>query len=439
MKIVYAPSSKSLSHRTLICAALSDGNSNIYNLLDCDDTRKTMAVLEKAGVQFTSLKGDIFKDFSVRGVGKSARGAQTFEDAKECYIGESGTSARLLTAILSSGSGYFKVCGAKRMHERPMGAIIEALRTIGAEISTEKEGYAPLIIHAKRLVGGKCEIALDESSQYLSGLLLLAPLCEKGLELYPSGTKAVSWPYVALTLQSLEKFGIQFSVKNSDGTLIDNWAEIQEIRPNSLYIEVKSGNYASGNYTVEGDWSGASYLLAAGALGKNPVKVMGLNIHSAQGDKVLLEILKKMGAKVEISQESVTVFPSQLNGIEIDMNSCPDIVPTVAALAACAHGITHISNVPHLRVKESDRIATVVSELSKIGIEVEELEEGMIIHGNGKMPSPQNTILFSSHNDHRIAMSMALFSLHNAKIDFDEKEVVKKSFPDFWQVFENLL
>ncbi len=436
---LYAPTSKSLSHRTLISAALSKGQSKIYNLLDCDDTRKTLAVLEKAGAKFTSLSGEKFKDFHVEGFGSNAKGAETIEDVTECYIGESGTSGRLLTAILSNGEGYFKICGAQRMHERPMGAIIQALKSIGAEITTEKEGFAPLYIHAKKLKGGKCEIALDESSQYLSGLLLLAPLCEEGLSIYPVGTKAVSWPYVALTLQTLQAFGIEFYVRNIDGSIMDDWKSRNEISPNSLYIEVKKGQYNAGEYTVEGDWSGASYLLAAGALGKQAVKVLGMNIDSAQGDKALLAILEKMGAKLEISQNEIIVYPSELSGIEVDMNACPDIVPTVAVLAACAKGITRITNVPHLRVKESDRIATVVSELSKVGVKVEELEDGMIIHGNENMPQFSETIHFSSHNDHRIAMSMALFSLHGTKVDFDDKDVVKKSFPDFWHVFANLL
>ncbi len=441
MKILHAPQSKSLSHRILISAALSEGESKIYNLLDCDDTRKTMAVLTKAGAKFTSLSEneEEFKDFIVQGMGDKAKGGSNLEESIECYIGESGTSARLLTAILSQGEGFFKLCGAPRMHQRPMGALVDALKSIGAEINAEKEGYAPLYIHAKKLKGGRCEIALDESSQYLSGLLLLAPLCQDGMQLVPVGAKAVSWPYVALTLQTMQKYGIDFIVKNNDGSEILDWEKRREISPNSLCIEVKKGQYKAGSYTAEGDWSGASYLLAAGALGNEAVKVLGLDILSAQGDKALLSILEKMGAHVEIDKDYVIVKPSKLKAIEVDMNACPDIVPTVAVLASCAEGITRITNVPHLRVKESDRIASVIAELTKLNIKTEELADGLIVHGIGKMPEIKDEIEFCTHNDHRIAMSMSLFALHGNKLAFDDKEVVNKSFPRYWDVYAEIL
>ncbi len=442
MKVLHAPRSKSLSHRILISAALCAGESKVYNLLDCDDTRKTMAVLTKAGAKFTSLSKneEEFKDFLVQGMGENAKGGNSLDESTEAYIGESGTSGRLLTAILSQGSGYFKLCGAPRMHERPMASLVNALRSIGAEITAEKEGYAPLYIHAQKLKGGKCEIALDESSQYLSGLLLLAPLCEDGLSLIPVGSKAVSWPYVALTLQTMQEYGIKFEITHlADNSRVEDWKERSEIAPHSICIKVEKNKYKTGSYTVEGDWSGASYLLAAGALGKEAVKVLDLNIHSAQADRALLSILEKMKAKIQINEDCVIVEPSSLEGIDVDMNACPDIVPTVAVLAACAKGITRITNVPHLRVKESDRIFSVLSELKKVGIKFEELADGMIIYGNGSMPEITEEIQFSAHNDHRIAMSMSLFGLHGAKLSFDDKKVVNKSFPEFWNVLDTLL
>ncbi len=438
MLVLQAPSSKSVSHRMLIAAALAPGKSTVRSVLDCDDTRRTLSVLESAGAKFESLSGDEFKDFNIIGMNNMPQGSEDIDKSLECYIGESGTSCRLLAAILSTGRGYFTLCGAKRMHERPMGALVSALQNIGANIKTQKEGFAPLLISANGLQGGKCEISLDESSQYLSGLLLAAPLCKDGLTIIPTGDKAVSWPYVALSLQTLEAHGIEFTVKYLDGTIMNDWKDRYEICPNTIEIEVKNGTYKAGSYTVEGDWSGASYLLAAGVLGHKAIKIEGLNVNSAQGDKALLEILKAMGAKIEIEDGAIIVKPSLLNGIEVDMNFCPDIVPTVAVLAACAEGITKIKNVPHLRVKESDRIASVATELSKLNIKVQELDDGLIIHGVGFMPSIENEILFCTHNDHRIAMSMSLFGLNGAKISFDDKEVVRKSFPKYWSVWEEI-
>ncbi len=439
MIILKAPSSKSLSHRALIASALSHGKSELYNLLDCDDTRITMAILGKIGAKFLPFEKGIFKDFIVEGIGDKVKNSTILDAPLECFMGESGTSARLLTAVLAYGKGYFKINGSQRMNERPMRALIQALRSIGAEIIEEKEGFTPFIIHAKKLKGGRCEISLDESSQYLSALLLLAPLCEEGLTIYPIGKKVVSWPYVALTLQTLEAFGIDFTVKNKDASIIHDWSEMHEIKANSLYIEVKKGQYKSGIHRVEGDWSSASYLLAAGAIGKHPVKVNGLNINSPQGDKIMLSILQQMGAKIEIGINEIKVFPSKLQGIEVDMNACPDIVPTVALLAACAENVTKIVNVPHLRIKESDRIASISTELNKIGVKTKEFQDGIEIYGNGSMPQFENEIHFSAHNDHRIAMSMSLFALHGGKIKFDDKEVVKKSFPEYWQIHEKLI
>ncbi len=440
---LHAPTSKSLSHRTLIAAALAPGESVVRNVLNCDDTKKTRAILESAGAKIEAIQtNDISGDWKIIGMQNGPLGSAEKENPTLCDVGESGTSCRLLTAILAGGKGYFKLYGVERMHERPIGALVKSLREMGAVVEMEKDGYPPLLIgdglNSKNLNGQNIEIALDESSQYLSGLLLMAPFCDEDVSYLPVGKKIVSFPYVALTLQIMESFGIECSIETLDGTLIDDWKERSEISPNEVRIKVKKGTYKSGEHTVEGDWSGASYLLAAGAIGKEAVEVVGLDINSSQGDKALLDILKQMGAKVEATQESVIVTPSKLTGITVDMNACPDIVPTVAVLAACAEGVTRITNVPHLRVKECDRLSAVASELIRVGIDVEELEDGIIIQGKGKFPTLPPHTLFQTYNDHRLAMSMSLFGLHGASIDFDDKKVVKKSFPTFWEVMSKL-
>lgn len=266
---------------------------------------------------------------------------------------------------------------------------------------------------------------MDVSSQYFSGLLLAAPLGPAPLAVELVGRKAVSWPYVGLTLQCLTDFGITFSVqtrKNEQSpwqALADgDWRTLNEARPGCLRVIVQPGAYQAGDYTVEGDWSGASYLLAAGALGRRPVRVEGLRADSLQGDRALLDILQRMGARLEVEPRAVTVYPSPLHGVALDMGSCPDLVPTVAVLASFARGSTRISNVAHLRLKESDRISAPATELAKTGVTVDALSDGLLVNGLagrgcGRQNAPRlpEGLNLCVHNDHRMAMSLALLGL----------------------------
>jgi len=206
---------------------------------------------------------------------------------------------------------------------------------------------------------------------------------------------------------------------------------------------VRPGTYRAGSYQVEGDWSGASYLLAAGALGKRPVRVDGLRADSLQGDRAMLDILRAMGARAEVEGTSITVHPSALHGVDADMGHCPDLVPTVAVLAAFAQGPTRVRNVAHLRIKESDRITAPATELARLGVRVDEHDDGLTVHGLGPDgPAWDEAARFSAHNDHRIAMSLALLGLpHGKRMDalLDDPLVVRKSFPTFWKVWEQLL
>ncbi len=437
-----APSSKSLSHRLLMGAALAHGASTVRRALSSRDIEQTKAVLTAGGASFHTVSG---QEILVQGCSGRPKGKElSADEALSCDMHESGTSCRLLTAILATGQGRFRIHGAPRLHERPIGALAKALTSLGVNIIFEgRDQCPPCILETTGYKGNEVTIDLDESSQYLSGLLLAAPCTPQGLTINLKGNKVVSFPYVALTLNTLEIFGIPFTVEqNTEGEWQGvQWRTLRDVAPNSLRFCVQHGQYRSGDYTVEGDWSGASYFLAAGAVGKQPVCMRGLERNSLQGDMAMLDILRDMGAQVEWQAADLIVYPQNahapLHGIKVDMAHCPDLVPTVAVLAAFATGATRIHNVAHARIKESDRLAAPAAELRKVGVRVDEHDDGLTIHGLGKAPTVPRETIFCAHNDHRMAMSCALLSLHaDAPIRIDETHVVQKSFPHFWDMWK---
>lgn len=450
MITVQAPPSKSVSHRVIIAAALAHGSSLVEHVLESKDLERTIAIMSGAGADIRREGPGLY---AVRGVGGCPLGGQTVP--LSCDVHESGTTCRLLTAVLAAGKGAFRIHGAPRMHERPLGELTAALQSLGVDIACEeREGYPPLVLRTTGLhpeaAKGTCRIGLGESSQYLSGLLLAAPMALGGLTIEISGDKVVSWPYVGLTLQTLELFGVPFAVEerspaNDASRAADwkpaDWRELREVRPGNVRFRVAPAPYRAGHYAAEGDWSGASYFLAAGAVGPRPVRVKGLNAASLQGDRAMLAILRDMGCRVEVEAESVTVYPSALRGIDVDMGACPDLVPTVAALAAFATGETTVRNVAHLRIKESDRIAAPAGELAKVGVRITEREDGLTVAGLGRpplLPQGEQAPRFSSHGDHRMAMSLALLELHGGRIDLDDPACVSKSFPHFWTLWDTV-
>lgn len=457
-----APGSKSLSHRAVICAALASGRSRLAGLLECDDTLRTMAVMRRCGASITR-EGE--GAYAVTGIG-GAPGMQSRlqlgkDGAVDCDMGESGTSCRILTSILAAGRGNFCVHGHGRLHDRPIGALVECLRALGADIAYQgKDGCPPLLIRAhglaaRELVSGPETpvISSDESSQYLSGLLLAAPFSPGGLTVSLGGKKAVSWPYVSLTLEAMERSSIRFALEERQGDTWrqTDWRALSAAQPGGHRFRVEEGAYRGCDFFVEGDWSGASYLLAAGAVGPAGVSVQGLSADSLQGDKALLDILRAMGASVRWSHEVIDgmeqdvahVSPAPLRGVTVDMGSCPDLVPTVLAVAAQAQGTTRITNVAHLRIKESDRMAAPAEELRKVGCVVSHDHDSISL-----TPAPEgwrkmvSEIMFSAHNDHRLAMGLSLLGLPGLdasasykKIRLDDPGCVKKSFPHFWDVW----
>ena len=434
MITLQAPASKSVSHRTLIAAALAHGESLVRHVLSSADLERTRDILHTAGAVLEDLGGGSWR---VRGMKNGPVGGKV--TPADCNVGESGTTCRLLTAVLAAGHGSFRIHGVERMHERPIGALTTALEHLGARVQfEEKEGFPPLLLEAHGLAGGDVSMSVDESSQFLSGLLLAAPFCPEPLRISLTGQKVVSWPYVGLTLQVMEDFGIDFTVEELEdlGWARTAWKSVTKARPGMLRITVHPGSYRCGEHRVEGDWSGASYLLAAGAVGREPVLVTGLRADSLQGDRAMLDILRAMGASVEVRDDGILVSPSTLSGITVDMGACPDLVPTVAMTAAFADGETRITNVAHLRIKECDRIAVPAQELSKVGVRCDEHDDGLTIHGDPALASRLHSldgIAFSAHGDHRIAMSLALLELRGGRLTLDDPSCVSKSFPNFWE------
>lgn len=462
---ITAPPSKSLSHRYMIGASLVSGESLLFNCLESEDLKATRRILCTAGTQMEPLEAnsmDATRDWRIKGMNGKPQGGKT--QALPCDVGESGTTCRLLTSILAAGEGLFNIFGHGRMHERPIGELCDVLGSLGAKISYEgKPDCPPLLLNANRLdpelTDGHIQIGMDKSSQYFSGLLLAAPLAKSPLTIELAGHKPVSWPYVGLTLDCMSAFGIRFTVEQRPRLGVpwnllqrSTWRKLEEVRPGCLRVRVWPSNYLPGEYNIEGDWSGSSYFLAAGALGKRPVKVLGLNAESMQGDRVILDILQKMGAKILKEPNSITVYPSALHGATLDMGNCPDLVPTVTVLAAYAKGSTRIGNVAHLRLKESDRIAAPAIELSKTGVTIDALSDGLLINGMGGMtghtlkhahePRLSKESGLCSHNDHRMAMSLALLEMRDPELSvrerLDDPNVVAKSFPTFWELWSSL-
>ncbi|SDB14517.1 3-phosphoshikimate 1-carboxyvinyltransferase [Desulfonatronum thiosulfatophilum] len=436
--ILQAPASKSLSHRVLIAAALAPGKSRLSNVLESEDLERTRDILALASAL---IQRDEPGRYTVSGMPRGPQGRQSQDDQEPLVmdVGESGTTCRLLTAVLAAGQGAFRIQGRGKMHARPIASLVRALREQGTDVDyLEQQGCPPLLLRAAGLPGGEVSIDLDESSQYLSGLLLAAPLAHAPLTVRIGGSKVVSWPYVGLTLQIMERFGARFQVQSLQD---ERWTDVPwqapgNVVPARLRIVVQPGAYQPRDMAVEGDWSNASYFLAAGALSRVPVGLRGLNADSLQGDRAIADILARMGAGVTWKENEVVVAGGRLHGVDLDMGSCPDLVPTVAAVAAQAEGTTTIRNVAHLRIKESDRLDAVVTELTRIGTKATPLEDGMRIEP-APLPAGRR-FAFKTYGDHRLAMSLSLLELAGIGVDLDQPSCVAKSFPEFWNRWAEL-
>jgi len=403
---VNLPGSKSVSNRALLLAALAKGTTRLTNLLDSDDVRHMLNALQALGVHFT-LSADRTV-CEVEGQG----GALKAEGTLELFLGNAGTAMRPLAAALCLGSNDIVLTGEPRMKERPIGHLVDALRQGGADVEyLEQEDYPPL-----RLKGGfrGGEVAVDGSvsSQFLTALLMTAPLAENDTRIVIKGD-LVSKPYIDITLNLMATFGV--NVENEDYR--------------AFHIRGQQQYQAPGDYLVEGDASSASYFLAAAAIKGGTVKVTGIGRNSMQGDIRFADVLEKMGASVEWGDDFIACTRGDLNAIDLDMNHIPDAAMTIATAALFAKGTTVMRNIYNWRVKETDRLAAMAIELRKVGAEVEEGHDFIRI----TPPAQVKFAEIGTYNDHRMAMCFSLVALSSTPVTILDPKCTAKTFPDYFE------
>ena len=408
---VQLPGSKSLSNRLLLLAALAAGTTEVRNLLDSDDTRYMAAALETLGVslQFSDNRTECLV---------AGQGGPFAVAAADLFLGNAGTAIRPLGAALCLGQGVYTLTGEPRMWERPIAHLVEALRALGADIRYQQaEGYPPLSIKARGLRGGRVAIKGNVSSQYLTSLLLAAPLAAGELRIAIAG-ELVSKPYIDMTIDVMGRFGVAVE------------------REGYRQFRVAGGqSYQSpGRVLVEGDASAATYFLAAAAIGGGPVRVNGVGADSIQGDIRFAEVLEGMGAKVKRGPDWIEVARGELRGLDLDLNQIPDAAMTVAVTALFAEGKTALRNIGNWRVKETDRLAAMATELRKVGAAVVEGADYLEI----TPPQRLQSAVIETYNDHRMAMSFSLAALGAAEITILNPGCVAKTFPEYFDIFRGI-
>ncbi len=406
---VRVPGSKSLTNRALLLAALANGESTLQNALFSDDSLFFIAALKQLGFLMNT-------DEAARQINITGLGGHIPAKSAELYIGNAGTAARFLSAFLALGTGSYKLDGDTRMRERPLGDLINALQQLGVEINSPTN-CPPVTIKANGLRGGKTTVAGNISSQFLSALLMVAPYAKTPLEIEVIG-QLNSQPYVEMTLHIMQQFGISAQHNNFQ------------------HFFIPQGKYqAQPTYTIESDASAASYFFAAPAICGGSVTVENITRPSLQGDIAFLDVLKSMGLSITHAQNSITVTSVRaLNGIDIDMRDIPDTAQTLAIIAPFATSPTRIRGIASARVKETDRIAATCTELIKLGIQVEEHSDGLTIY-------PCQTIQpasIATYKDHRMAMAFSLIGLRENGIQIKDPACVSKTFPNFFEVLEQL-
>jgi 3-phosphoshikimate 1-carboxyvinyltransferase len=405
--VVTIPGSKSYTHRALILSSLADGESVLINALRCEDTERTVEALNKFGVPVSWESNHI----RVLGGGGKFKASDDKID-----VGNSGASMRFLTALAALKKGITLLDGSERMRKRPIGELLNGLGELGVKAYSQKgDGCPPVIVESQGLKGGTARIKGEESSQFLSGLLMVAPYARRDVSIEVTGSIA-SRPYVDITRDVMSAFGVE--IKN------------QEYR--SFFIKVGQ-RYLPKKYRIEGDVSNASYFFSAAAVCRGRVRVENINPATIQGDIGFLEILERMGCRVIRGSDWIEVLGGELHGIEMDMNEMPDLVPTLAVTAAFAQGKTVIQNIGHLRFKESDRLRALAAELSKMGIRIKEGEDRLEMEG-GKPHGAE----IETYDDHRMAMSFAVAGLAVPGVKIKKERCVDKSFPEFWEVLQRL-
>jgi 3-phosphoshikimate 1-carboxyvinyltransferase len=409
------PGSKSISNRTLLLAAMADGITEIRDLLVSDDTARMLEALEKLGVELEKLSETNWRVHGCNGnfPNKNA----------ELFLGNAGTAFRPLTAALAFSNGNYTLSGVARMHERPIGDLVDALRQAGAQIEyLENEGFPPLKISpAKFDLSKPLQIRGDVSSQFLTALLMALPLTKLHATIEVVG-ELISKPYIEITLNLMAKFGVN--------VLRNGWQ--------SFTVSANSTYQSPNEIFVEGDASSASYFLAAGAIG-GKVTVHGVDQNSIQGDIKFAEELKKMGANIEYGANNICSarpMDAGLQSIDLDCNHIPDAAMTLAILALFAEGTTTLRNIASWRVKETDRIAAMATELRKVGAVVEEGADFIKITPPEKLTP---NALIDTYDDHRMAMCFSLVSLGGVPITINDPKCVAKTFPNYFEEFAKIV
>ncbi|WP_392567109.1 3-phosphoshikimate 1-carboxyvinyltransferase [Utexia brackfieldae] len=406
------PGSKSVSNRALLLAAQANGRTRLTNLLDSDDVRYMLHALKALGVQYQLSDDRTICD--IQGLGR----ALSSDTPLELYLGNAGTAMRPLSATLCLADNNLVLTGEPRMKERPIGHLVEALRQGGAKIDyLENIGYPPLHLHGG-FIGGQIEVDGTVSSQFLTALLMAAPLAQQDTEIRIKGD-LVSKPYIDITIKMMDRFGVK--VDNHDY--------------HTFMIKGKQQYQSPGQYLVEGDASSASYFLAAAAIKGGTVRVTGIGKHSLQGDTQFADVLAKMGAKITWADDYIECTRGELNGIDMDMNHIPDAAMTIATTALFAKGPTTIRNIYNWRVKETDRLHAMTTELRKVGATVEEGHDYITI----TPPQHLQHAEIETYNDHRIAMCFSLVALSDqTPVTILDPNCTAKTFPTYFTQFNKM-
>jgi 3-phosphoshikimate 1-carboxyvinyltransferase len=407
------PGSKSISNRVLLLAALAHGTTEVRDLLQSDDTERMLDALRTLGVKIEALGGNACRvtgcdgDFPVK--------------EANLYLGNAGTAFRSLTAALALSGGHYVLSGVPRMHERPIGDLVEALRQLGADIRYQNnEAFPPLEIFPAMIAGDILQVRGDVSSQFLTGMLMALPLMGRTVSIEVVG-ELISRPYIEITLAMMARFGVKVERQDWQRFVVFGGQRYQS--PGTIY--------------VEGDASSASYFLAAGAIGGGPVRVEGVGKNSVQGDVRFAEALQQMGARITLGDnwmEASAPQTGRLQAIELDCNHIPDAAMTLAIVALFADGTTTLSNIASWRVKETDRIAAMATELRKLGATVEEGADYIRI----TPPAQFRDAAIDTYDDHRIAMCFSLAAFGGAGVRINDPKCVAKTFPDYFDMFKQV-
>ncbi len=409
---INVPGSKSLSNRALLLAALAEGETELTNLLDSEDIEHMLNALTKLGVNYR------LSEDKTQCVVQGNGGAFNVAEPLELFLGNAGTAMRPLCAALAASNVDTVLTGEPRMEERPIGDLVDALREADAEVTYLKnEGFPPLQIKGKTLNGGEMSVDGSVSSQFLTALLMAAPLFSGDVTIRIKG-ELVSKPYIDITLDTMAKFGV--TVEN------DNYQTFT-VSGDAKYI-------APGKFMVEGDASSASYFLAAGAIKGGTVRVTGIGQNSIQGDIRFADVLEAMGATVVWNDEYVEVTGAPLKGVNMDMNHIPDAAMTIATTALFAEGPTTMTNIYNWRVKETDRLAAMATELQKLGAKVEEGHDYIKVWPTDSLKHAE----IDTYNDHRIAMCFSLVALSDTPVTINDPGCTRKTFPDYFTRFKTL-